>query len=70
MLDEGSSRMGEPHTTHEGHRLTSDRGASLIEYALLISLIAIICFVAVQALGNSTAAEIGDFGSSLDAAGS
>lgn len=31
-----------------------DRGASLVEYALLLALIAVACMVAVTALGDST----------------
>ena len=30
----------------------SDRGASLVEYALLVALIAIVCFAAMQFLGG------------------
>jgi Flp pilus assembly pilin Flp len=33
---------------------TDDRGASLVEYALLLALIAMVCIVAVTALGDST----------------
>jgi len=35
-----------------------DRGASLVEYALLLALIAIVCVVAVGFLGESTDAGI------------
>ena len=31
-----------------------DRGASLVEYALLLALIAMVCFVAITFLGSST----------------
>lgn len=31
-----------------------DRGASLVEYALLVALIAVICVVAVTVLGDAT----------------
>ena len=31
-----------------------DRGASLVEYALLLALIAVVCVVAVSFLGDST----------------
>ena len=41
----------------------SERGASLVEYALLLTLIALVCVSAVQLLGDST-------GSSLDSSGS
>ena len=34
-----------------------DRGASLVEYALLVALIAIVCAVAVSFLGDSASAS-------------
>lgn len=44
----------------------SDRGASLVEYALLVALIAVVCILAIRALGSnandsfdSTASAIG-----------
>lgn len=35
----------------------SERGASLVEYALLIALIALVCIIAVQVLGTSASAS-------------
>jgi Flp pilus assembly pilin Flp len=35
-----------------------DRGASLVEYALLAALIAVVCVVAVQFFGRSTGTSI------------
>jgi pilus assembly protein Flp/PilA len=32
-------------------RCTTDQGASLVEYALLVSLIAVVCLVAVSGIG-------------------
>ncbi len=43
-------------------RVSSERGASLVEYALLVSLIATVCFGAVSFLGRETADSL----SSLD----
>lgn len=34
-----------------------DRGASLVEYALLLALIAVVCVVAVTVLGQSASAS-------------
>jgi len=34
-------------------RAPSERGASLVEYALLLALIAVVCIVAVGALGTN-----------------
>jgi pilus assembly protein Flp/PilA len=36
-------------------RRASDRGASLVEYALLVALIAVVCIAAVTQLGGATA---------------
>ena len=43
----------------------NERGASLVEYALLLALIAMVCFAAVGLLGNSTSTRISSFGGSL-----
>lgn len=42
------------HERHEpeAHE-TEERGASLVEYALLLALIAIVCVVAVAAIGGN-----------------
>ncbi|CAN5850002.1 hypothetical protein BH23ACT5_BH23ACT5_22200 [soil metagenome] len=43
--------------------LDSDRGASMVEYALLVMLIAMIAFLAVQVLGgevSSSFSEVAD----------
>jgi Flp pilus assembly pilin Flp len=37
-----------------GEERGDERGAGLVEYALLISLIVLVCFAAVQLLGGST----------------
>ncbi len=46
-----------------------ERGASLVEYALLVALIALVCFVAVEFLGSATGSELTDAGTSVAAAG-
>lgn len=48
----------------ESHR-GEDRGASLVEYALLVALIAMVCLVAVVFLGESASDSFGSNGSSL-----
>lgn len=35
----------------DAHEDTTERGASLVEYALLLALIAVVCVVGVTALG-------------------
>ena len=44
---------------------TSERGASLVEYALLVALIAIVCLVAIAFLGQSASQRFSNVGSSV-----
>jgi pilus assembly protein Flp/PilA len=46
----------------------SEQGASLVEYALLLALIAIVCLVAVQFIGDATNSQYSSVGSSLRSA--
>jgi pilus assembly protein Flp/PilA len=39
-------------------RCTSDRGASLVEYALLVGLIAVVCITAVTLLGKNASSKL------------
>ena len=43
----------------------SQRGASLVEYALLMALIAIVCFAAMQFFGSSLSGRYDSVSSSL-----
>ena len=43
----------------------TERGASLVEYALLVALIAVVCIGAVTFLGNSASGKFSSVGSSL-----
>ena len=43
-----------------------ERGASLVEYALLVALIAVVCIVAVTFLGNSAESKFETVGSSIN----
>ncbi len=43
----------------------TERGASLVEYALLVALIAVVCIGAVTVLGNSASAKFSEVGSSI-----
>lgn len=45
---------------------SSERGASLIEYALLVALIALVCFAAVGTFGGNTSNLYSDVGNSLN----
>jgi pilus assembly protein Flp/PilA len=42
-----------------------ERGASLVEYALLVALIAVVCIVAVQFLGNAASTKLNKVGQSI-----
>jgi len=46
-----------------------ERGASLVEYAFLVGLIAIVCMVAIIFLGQSTSTKYSNIGSQVNAAG-
>ncbi|MCU1498704.1 MAG: Flp pilus assembly protein pilin Flp [Acidimicrobiales bacterium] len=43
-----------------------ERGASLVEYALLVALIAVVCIVAVTFLGSSASSKFNKVGSSIN----
>ena len=43
----------------------TERGASLVEYALLVALIAVVCIAAVTLLGGSASNKFSEVGSSL-----
>ncbi len=43
-----------------------ERGASLVEYALLVALIAVVCIVAIGFLGGEAKSEFNEVGSSIN----
>ena len=43
-----------------------EKGASLVEYALLVALIAVVCIVAIQFLGNSASSQFSNVGSAIN----
>ena len=43
----------------------SERGASLVEYALLVALIAVVCIIALQFLGDSASSKFSTVGSAV-----
>ena len=43
----------------------SERGASLVEYALLVALIAVVCIIAVTTLGQHASTTLSSAGSSI-----
>jgi len=48
----------------------SERGAALVEYALLLALIAVVCIVALTTLGGQAKSKFSTVGASIEAAGS
>jgi pilus assembly protein Flp/PilA len=44
----------------------TERGASLVEYALLLALIAVVCIVAITALGNKASGNFSSVDSNLN----
>ena len=44
----------------------TERGASLVEYALLVALIAVVCIAAVTLLGRNASAKFSEVSSSID----
>ena len=47
----------------------TERGASLVEYALLVALIAVICIIALQFLGNEASSSFNSTGQAIASAG-
>jgi pilus assembly protein Flp/PilA len=43
----------------------TDRGASLVEYALLVALIAVVCLVAISFLGQAASSKFSSVGSAI-----
>ena len=59
-------RMNQRRTQKSRHpRRLRERAASLVEYALLMALIALVCFAAVTYLGQEAGSAIGDAGTEL-----
>lgn len=49
-------------------RIKSDRGASLVEYALLVALIAVVCIVAISFIGDEASSSFSGVGTELQTA--
>ena len=43
----------------------TERGAALVEYALLLALIAVVCIVALQLLGSSASTKLNSIGNAI-----
>ena len=44
----------------------TERGAALVEYALLLALIAVVCIIALTTLGDNAASKFEDISASLE----
>jgi len=49
-------------------RFEDEKGASLVEYALLVALIAVVCIAAVTLLGNNASSKFNSVGQSIGGA--
>jgi pilus assembly protein Flp/PilA len=49
-------------------RLAEDRGATAVEYALMVALIAVVIIAAVTLIGNSASTKFSDVGSAINGA--
>jgi pilus assembly protein Flp/PilA len=47
-------------------RCKTDRGASLVEYALLVALIAVVCILAITFLGDQADSKFSQVGSAIN----
>ncbi|MBN8548660.1 MAG: Flp family type IVb pilin [Deltaproteobacteria bacterium] len=52
----------------EAQKNKKQKGASLVEYALLVALIAVICIVAVKAIGQKASATFSNVATQLGSA--
>lgn len=62
-------RINTPNQQARWAGARGDRAASLVEYALLVALIAMVCFAAITFLGSSTDSKVTSTGSSVAEAG-
>jgi pilus assembly protein Flp/PilA len=50
-----------------GARLHGDDGATMVEYALVVALIAVVCIASIGLLGNAAKAKFSTIGSNIGA---
>ena len=53
-------------TFMRGRFARTERGASLVEYALLVALIAVVCIVAISFVGGQASDKFSEVGSKID----
>jgi pilus assembly protein Flp/PilA len=49
-------------------RLSGDDGATMVEYALMVALIAVVCIAAVSLIGNNSRSKFSTVGNSINSA--
>lgn len=64
-MDETTISHTHPEHDDDPRRSLRDRGASIVEYALLVALIAVVCLGAVTFFGESTGSSIDRSGQSM-----
>ena len=57
-------------TAYQARFVRDERGASMVEYALLVALIAVVVIAAALFLGNQINTKFSEVGSTVDVAGS
>ena len=62
LINYGRARCG---AFLAGRRDGAERGASLVEYALLLALIAVVCIAAISFLGGNASSKFSSIGSNL-----
>jgi Flp pilus assembly pilin Flp len=65
MLEENAETQGAVDAAPQAQREWRDRGASIVEYALLVALIAVVCIGAVTFFGSSTGDSLSRSGESM-----
>ena len=56
------------HMTSRMQRLSGDDGATMLEYALMVALIAVVCINTVSLSGNNSRAKFSTVGNSINSA--
>ena len=68
-IERKDSFMGSTSLCRNQQRMTGDAGASLVEYALLVSLIALVCFSALMYFQKATSDKLSMAATSIANAG-
>ena len=61
--------MTRSHSPPRGRRTRRDRAASLVEYCMMVALIAFVCITAISFFGSSNAGSVTSSADSISTAG-